>query len=43
MLVKFLERACYPRNGVILKIRASVIRTSEIRASQGPPVFQCVW
>ena len=30
---------CYPRNGVYLKIRASEIRTSEIRASQGPPVF----
>ena len=29
---------CYPRNGVYLKIRASEIRTSEIRASQGPPV-----
>ena len=29
---------CYPRNGVNLKIRASEIRTSEIRASQGPPV-----
>ena len=29
---------CYPRNGVHLKIRASEIRTSEIRASQGPPV-----
>ena len=31
---------CYPRNGVYLKIRASEIRTSEIRASQGPPVSQ---
>ena len=30
---------CYPRNGVYLKIRASEIRTSEIRASQGPPVY----
>ena len=30
---------CYPRNGVYLKIRASEIRTSEIRASQGPPVL----
>ena len=29
---------CYPRNGLNLKIRASEIRTSEIRASQGPPV-----
>ena len=29
---------CYPRNGLHLKIRASEIRTSEIRASQGPPV-----
>ena len=29
---------CYPRNGLYLKIRASEIRTSEIRASQGPPV-----
>ena len=29
---------CYPRNGVYLKIRASEIRTSEIHASQGPPV-----
>ena len=29
---------CYPRNGVYLKIRASEIRTSEIRASQGPPL-----
>ena len=29
---------CYPRNGVYLKIRASEIRTSDIRASQGPPV-----
>ena len=28
---------CYPRNGLHLKIRAS-----EIRASQGPPVFQVV-
>ena len=34
---------CYPRNGVYLKIRASEIRTSEIRASKGPPVLldQC--
>ena len=31
---------CYPRNGLCLKIRASEIRTSEIRSSQGPPVFQ---
>ena len=31
---------CYPRNGVYLKIRASEIRTSEIRASQGPPVHR---
>ena len=31
---------CYPRNGVYLKIRASEIRTSEIRASQGPPVVK---
>ena len=30
---------CYPRNGVYLKIRASEIHASEIRASQGPPVF----
>ena len=30
---------CYPRNGVYLKIRASEIRTSEICASQGPPVI----
>ena len=29
---------CYPRSGLYLKIRASEIRTSEIRASQGPPV-----
>ena len=29
---------CYQRNGLNLKIRASEIRTSEIRASQGPPV-----
>ena len=28
----------YPRNDIYLKIRASEIRTSEIRASQGPPV-----
>ena len=28
---------CYPRNGLYLKIRASEIRTCEIRASQGPP------
>ena len=31
---------CYPRNGVYLKIRVSEIRTSEIRSSQGPPVFE---
>ena len=30
---------CYPRNGLHLKIRASEIRTSEIRASQGPSVL----
>ena len=29
---------CYPRNGVYLKIRASEICTSEIRASQGTHV-----
>ena len=29
----------YPRNDIYLKIRASEIRTSEIRASQGPPVL----
>ena len=29
---------CNPRNGLFLKNRASEIRTSEIRASQGPPV-----
>ena len=33
---------CYPRNGVHLKISASEIRTSEIRASQGPPVYDLV-
>ena len=32
---------CYPRNGVHLEIRASEIHTSEIRASQGPPVVHC--
>ena len=32
---------CYPRNGLHLKIRASEIRTSEICASQGPPVIKC--
>ena len=31
---------CYPRNGVYLKIRASEIHTSEICASQGPPVYR---
>ena len=31
---------CNPRNGLFLKNRASEIRTSEIRASQGPPVYQ---
>ena len=31
---------CYPRNGLYLKIRASEMRTSEIRASQGPPVLR---
>ena len=30
---------CYPRNGVYLKIRVSEISTSEIRASQGPPIL----
>ena len=30
--------ACYPRNGIYLKICASEIRASKIRASQGPPV-----
>ena len=30
---------CYRRIWVYLKIRASEIRTSEIRASQGPPVY----
>ena len=30
---------CYPRSGLYLKIRASEIRTSEIHASQGPPVL----
>ena len=29
---------CYPRNGLYLKIRASEILISEIRASKGPPV-----
>ena len=29
---------CYPRNGLYLEIGASEILTSEIRASQGPPV-----
>ena len=29
---------CNPRNGLFLKNRVSEIRTSEIRASQGPPV-----
>ena len=37
---------CCPRNGVYLKFRTSEIRTSEIRASQGPPVlpaiFRCI-
>ena len=33
---------CYPRNGVYLKTRASEIRTSEFRASQGPPVHSFV-
>ena len=31
---------CNPRNGLFLKNRASEIRTSEIRASQGPPVYE---
>ena len=30
---------CNQRNGLFLKNRASEIRTSEIRASQGPPVL----
>ena len=34
-----IHSACYPKNGVYLKIRASEIRSSEILASQGPPVF----
>ena len=33
----------YPRNGLHLKIRASKIGTSEICASQGPPVFVKKW
>ena len=31
---------CYPRNDIYLKIRASEIHTSEIRASQGSHVHQ---
>ena len=31
---------CYPRNGMYLKILASRIHTSDISASQGPPVIQ---
>ena len=30
---------CYPRKGVYFKIRASEIRTSEICASQRPPLL----
>ena len=33
---------CYPRSGVCLKICASEIHASEIRASQGPPVIICL-
>ena len=35
-----IHSTCYPRNGLHLKIRASEIHTSEIHASQGPPVHQ---
>ena len=31
---------CNPRNGVYLKIRSIEIRSSEIHASQGPPVHE---
>ena len=37
-----IHSTCYPRNGLHLKIRASENRTSEIRASQGPPVLYFV-
>lgn len=33
---------CYPRNGLYLKNCASEIRTSKIRARQGPPVESIV-
>ena len=39
MLVKFLIRAIQGMGNIYLKIRASEIHTSEIRASQGPPVL----